>query len=146
MDRAVPVGAHLTRRRLLQSGGVALVAVAVGELPALASPARGAAALRRSTFAPLVGDEFMLDDVRVQLAAVDRYGRGRARTARDSDAAFVLIFHAPKRAPRLEQAVMTIRHPRIGAVELLVSPAGTGRRGLDYTAVVDTRRAPRART
>ena len=74
MDRAVPVG--VTRRRLLQSGGLALVAVAVGELPALARPARDADVFRRSTFTPLVGDEFTLSGVRMRLVAVDDYGAG----------------------------------------------------------------------
>ena len=126
MDRAVPVAARVTRRRVLQIGGVAFAAVAIGELPALAGAST--VTLRRSTFTPLVGDAFTLDGTSVRLAAVDDYGAGRAHAAAGSQAAFVLIFHADAGVPRLQQRTMAVRHRRLGLVRLLVSPAGTGRR------------------
>jgi hypothetical protein len=150
MDRAVPIGQRLTRRGLLASGGFTLAAVAIGAGGSLGSaPTRKLprVPLRRSAFARHVGEAFTLRassrETRARLALVDDFGGGRLPDKVGSESAFVLIFHAPRHAPRLEQDVMTIRHPRLGTVDLLVSPAGTGRRGQDYTAVVDTARHPR---
>ena len=100
-------------------------------------------ALRRSTFAAHVGEVFTLTttagaSVRARLADVDDYGRGRVLARVGSDLSFVLVFHAARAAPRLEQDVMAVRHPDLETFHLLVSPAGTGRKGQDYTAVIDT--------
>jgi hypothetical protein len=147
MDRSVPVADGITRRGLLASGATAAAALAVAGsvrvASSRASPPVGVLALRRSTFAPLVGQRFRLRTTAGQtaparLAAVRDYGDGRLFDRIGSDLAFVLLFHTPPGATRLDQDVMTVEHDAIGSVGLLVSPAGTGRRGQDYTAVIDT--------
>jgi hypothetical protein len=117
----------LSRRRLLQLGCAAAVVAAV---PVATEPLRQApAALRRSTWLPLVGERFAVASVPLRLVEV----RGR-------DDAFALLFHGARR-PRLEQAVRRIAHPAMGAVDLLIVPVGLPRRGQDYEVVINRRRA-----
>jgi hypothetical protein len=146
MDCAVPVGAGLTRRRLLAAGAGGFAALAVGTVPAARARPTGdrlSTVLRRASFSGRVGQTFTLagagGTVRARLAKVDDFGAGRIRGLTGSDAAFVLIFHASSSATRLDQDVMAVRHPALGTFNLLVTPSGTGRRGQDYSAVIDTR-------
>ena len=57
-------------------------------------------------------------------------------SAADRENGFVLIFRGPS-TPRLRQAVMRVAHPQLRTLDLLVSPAGTGRGGQDYAAVIN---------
>jgi hypothetical protein len=123
----------ISRRRLLQLGAAGAVAVAA---PLAAGRARAGAgipvALRRSTYLPLVGERFTV-------AAGAGSAALRLVEVRGRDDAFALLFHGSGR-PRLEQAVRRIAHPAIGTAELLMVPAGTGRRGQDYEIVVNRTR------
>jgi hypothetical protein len=141
---SAPPADRVTRRHLLQAGGAALALAAVGgagrAVTAGAAP-RAAAGLRRSRFAPYVGERFRLTapdgtTVHAGLVAVDDYAARALPALRGSEDAFVLIFRGPV-APRLEQAVLDIRHRRTGRVSLLASPASRGARGQDYTVVVN---------
>jgi hypothetical protein len=145
--------AAITRRGLVAAAGAAVVGVALAETTHLAGLARGLgdlgvpAYLRRSSFAPLVGDRFELlaTDGRAvaRLVGVDDLpAGGRIGAQAGSDDAFALVFHASG-ATRLEQDVMTLTHPRLGRFALLVSPSGTGRHGQDYAATINRARPPR---
>jgi hypothetical protein len=65
----------------------------------------------------------------------------RARPLAGAEEVFALLFDGPSR-PRLEQDVMSLRHPALGRFQLLVSPASTGRRGQDYSAAINRARPP----
>lgn len=145
-----PLDAGFTRRWLLAAGGAAALAVTVGELrgvgPVL-SEVPIPAHLRRSSYLPLVGERFELiaagrRDVLARLVAVMDLGIGkRVRPLAEAEEAFALLFHSPSR-PRLEQDVMSLRHPALGRFQLLVSPASTGRGGQDYSAAINRARPP----
>lgn len=136
MDRGLP----LTRRTLLAAGGAGAATLAAGGLLRAGSGGTASAAaqpLVRSAFAPHVGSVFELADpggatVRARLDAVEDLTSGRA----GSEDQFHLLFHGP-RAPLLPQSVAEVRHGRLGTSHLLVSPSGTGRRGQDYSVIVN---------
>jgi hypothetical protein len=91
----------------------------------------------RSMFTPHVGSSFTLRAesgraVSARLVAVQDLRQGRAG---DEDA-FGLLLHAA-RGDRLEQSVARIEHPMVQTLPLLVSPAGTGAAGQDYSIVVN---------
>jgi hypothetical protein len=144
------IRAAFTRRRLLVAGGAAALAAIAGELPGAVS-ALGIATsahLRRSSYVPLIGDQFELTgtggrSVVARLVSVTDLGIGkRMRPLAGSDDAFALLFHSSSRS-LLEQDVMSIRNPVLGRFELLVSPASTGRRGQDYSAAINRAHPPR---
>jgi hypothetical protein len=146
-----PLDASLTRRRLLAAGGAAALAATLGELRGVApvlSEVTIPAYLRRSSYLALVGERFELiaaggRGVLARLVAVVDLGVGaRVRPLGGAEEAFALLFHSSSR-PRLEQDVVSLRHPALGRFQLLVSPASTGRRGQDYSAVINRAR-PRA--
>jgi hypothetical protein len=160
VDRGVPVGgaaalpapgecapALISRRRLLQSGAVAVAAGSVGlGAKALTDSAPGlvipVSRLRRSAYAPYVGSRFGLSvaggaSAPVVLSAAEGFGRSGHRRMAEAEDVFALIFHAGRATPRLDQAVMHVRHPAGWSIPLLVSPAGTGRDGMDYAAVIN---------
>jgi hypothetical protein len=128
---------RLSRRQVLQLGGAAVIAAAAplaleqhGAPPPTSSTP---APLRRSTYLPLVGERFAVAAGASSVAL-------RLDEVRGRNHAFALLFHgSPHR--RLEQAVRRIAHPAIGAVDLLLVPAGTGRRGQDYEVVVNRSRS-----
>lgn len=124
---------------------VGLALAEAGQLTrGLIAAGRPAAALRRSTFAPLVGDRFELAAgnrrATALLVGVSDLGSvaGIGAQAGPEDA-FALLFHASG-GPRLDQDVMTIRHSGLGELSLLVAPAGTGRHGQDYAAIINRTR------
>jgi len=140
-----PLDAAFTRRWLLAAGGAAALAATVGELRGVVSVLSEGpvpAHLRRSTYLPLVGERFELIAaggrfVLARLVAVMDLGIGkRARPLAGGEDAFALLFHSPSH-PRLEQDVMSLRHPALGRFQLLVTPASTGRRGQDYSAAIN---------
>jgi hypothetical protein len=111
----------------------------------LAAPGTAAAAsanpLLRSRFVPHIGETFRLavpgaGAVDVRLDEVLDLGWKRNRAVAGSEDGFTLLFRGPSQ-PRLGQDVMRVSHPRLGRLDLLVSPAGTGRRGQDYAAVIN---------
>lgn len=147
MDSALP----LTRRSLLAAGGVGALTLAAGGLLTRGEPMRIASGglLRpevgpvRSAFTPHVGSAFTLraEDgrrVRTQLVEVSDLLRGQP----DDEDAFALLLHASA-GERMPQTVAWLEHPRVKtSVPLLVSPAGTGRRGQDYSITVNRRHPP----
>jgi hypothetical protein len=147
MDRAVSVaglgpGALISRRLLLQGSGAAFAALLLGEgfnAVQAAATAPAAVGLRRSDYMPFIGRRFGLaapgGRLSVPLVAVEDM-RAPRRLAGSQDA-FTLVFHAPPGSVALGQAVMTVSHPRGFSQRLLVTPAGTGRRGQDYAVVIN---------
>lgn len=145
-----PLDAAFTRRCLLAAGGAAALAATVGDLRGVVSVLSEVpvpAHLRRSSYLPLVGERFELiaagrREVLARLVAVIDLGIGkRARRLAGAEDAFALLFHSSSR-PRLEQAVMSLQHPALGRFQLLVTPAGTGRRGQDYSAAINRAQPP----
>ncbi len=134
----------VTRRRLLALSGMAIGAVAVAELERavpLGLRASGQSALTRSRFAPFVGRrvELGLGDgtsVAARLASIeDLPGPGTGASA-DPEQSFALLFRGPA-SPRLPQALVTIRAPRLGSPRLLLTPASIERGPQYYAAVIN---------
>lgn len=146
-DAATPAGPlTVTRRRVLLLGCAGVAALGARDAVALvarASSAVEARGLRRSDYAPHIGQRFRLvppdgTAVSARLVRVDdfpgRVGRGLA----GSEVAFILIFRAGLGEPRAGQAVMSVVHPGGGARDLLLSPAGSAARSsIDYAAVIN---------
>jgi hypothetical protein len=133
-------------------GAAALAAAAVGSGVEILSRAGGGSGatrlaaggfgLRRSDYTPHVGRRFKLvpengPPVPARLVAVENFPGSWALPLAGSEDAFILLFHAPAGAPRPAQATMTITGPGGSFGHLLLSPAGPGRAGLDYAAVVN---------
>jgi hypothetical protein len=158
VDVVLPTQAGLTRRSLLQAGATAALGALL--LPSLqrvsavfpaVTAAPGARHLSRSSYAGLVGERFAVGrdghgPVRIRLVEIRdlRSNFRGTRPANGRDDAFGLRFHGP-RAPRIEQAVHRLHHPSLGSFELLLAPSGTGRRGQDYEAIINSARDGRAR-
>jgi hypothetical protein len=132
----------LTRREALRAGAVTVLAgfaaSTVTGAPAAGSVRRPAARphpLSRSRFAPLVGTQFRVTgpsgsrSVRLVGAPAPVGAAGAAAERR-----FTLRFEDRARRP-LREGIYTVRHPRIGAVELFLAPVGS-RTGC-YEAVVN---------
>jgi hypothetical protein len=89
--------------------------------------------LSRSRFAPLVGSTFRLagpsGSRAVRLVAAPTTAKGA-----DAERRFSLQFDDRARNP-LSAGIYTLRHPRIGAVELFLSPVGST--AGQYEAVVN---------
>jgi len=153
VDRPVPLTAPaqhgatfevtITRRHLLLAGGAAISGLALlrgaGALERSLG-ARSPLGLRRSDYTHHVGSSFRLTgpggaSVIAPLVAVSNVS-GPARLAGSEDA-FILIFHASPRQPRLGQAVMDVHHPRGWSRRLLISPASPGHDGVDYATVIN---------
>jgi len=146
-SRVDPFEVDLTRRRLLMLGGTAIATATAcaGGLDRLVAVADAATRvgnpLRRSRFVPHVGEHFRLSvpgggAVHVKLDEIQDLSWTPKPSAAGAEDGFVLVFHGPP-APRIAQGVVRVRHARLGSLDLLVSPAGTGRRGQDYAAVVN---------
>jgi uncharacterized protein DUF6916 len=123
-----------SRRRLLQTGGVAALLLSVPGLWRLRTSffAGGVPAyLKRETYEPLVGSSFVATESRkrLQLVSVDGIGSGP-----DS---FSLIFRIPPGAPPLGPVVHGLRHPRIGAIDLVLLPVGRAVHGQSYQSIVN---------
>ena len=146
--------ADITRRRLLELGGAAMLTVVIARgLPALAAAAPGAAPgvaphWLRASYASLVGDRFRIHregaaPLSVRLAGIrDLVAGGGARDPRRD--AFALRFYSP-RTPGIEQDVYRLTHPELGSFELLLVPHGLDRRGQSYEAIIN-RAQPRRPT
>lgn len=147
MDRAVPLalpsGVELiTRRRMLEGAGIVLAALTVRQGPSSGQAAiagKPSAGLRRSDYRDFVGQSFRFTGpsarMSIPLAAIEDVAAPRSLAG--SERAFILVFHAPHGSAGLGQSVMTVRHPRGFSQRLLVTPAGTGRRGQDYAVVIN---------
>jgi hypothetical protein len=135
----IGIGQPISRRALLQAGGVFAGALALGAGGALLTGAApdALAGLRRSDYTPWVGSTFHLGapgrrPVPVRLEAVENPLR---RPPLDPEAEFLLVFRlSPSNAP-LGQDVMDILHPSVYTRSLLVTPIS--RRGLALGANVN---------
>lgn len=151
MDSGVSLAAPpgwrpVTRRGLLQAGGIAAAALTVGEGVRVVDRAVSTVVrpgLRRSDYQPYIGRRFRISapgaaTVSIPLVAVRDLGSPRSLAG--SENAFILVFHAPAGLPRLKQAVMSVRHPRGWTRRLLMSPSSPDFDGLDYAAVINRAR------
>jgi hypothetical protein len=138
-----PTWRPVTRRGLLRCGGIAAAALTLGEGVRVVERAVTTVVqpgLRRSDYQPYIGRRFRISApgaaaLSIPLVAVRDVGSPRSLAG--SENAFILVFHAPAGSPRLEQAVMSIRHPRGWTRRLLMSPSSPDRNGLDYAAVIN---------
>ncbi len=134
----------VTRRRLLALSGAAIGVVTVAELERAVPRGllnTGQPAFTRSRFAPFIGRrvELGLDDGTVVAARLesieDLPGPGTAASA-DPETSFALLFRGPD-SPRLPQALVTVRAPRLGSPRLLLAPASIERGPRYYAAVIN---------
>jgi hypothetical protein len=102
-------------------------------------PARKA--LKRARFAPLVGQKLRMtgggDNARVTLLEV---GDLVPALRLDDPNRFSLLFRVP-RGHQASPGIRTLHHPRIGGVELFVSPVDRTNRGIHYQAVINRSRS-----
>jgi hypothetical protein len=137
----------ISRRQLLRYG---TVVASVGAASLSISPAAGAASrtgagrrlpapdpLKRSTFAPLVGEAFTMTGAggarRAVLAEVNDL---RPETSAGNEDRFALVFKvAPGRNPA--GGVKEFRHPRLGSVSLFAGPVDRGVKAARYEAVIN---------
>lgn len=148
----------LSRRRLLETGALAVAGLTLPAPSALASarPAGAAAetaaparrflrkGYRRSRFEPHVGTAVKLRPhggaaVRVQLASVEDVAHVRG-LAGASDA-YVLRFRGSSAQP-LPEGIVGVRHPHFGTLQLYVVAVAVEGLTQDYLAVIN-RRIPR---
>ncbi len=115
------------RRNFLHLAGAApatALAGLVGAGVAQAASSARSSVLARSTFTPLVGEEFVfetsaLETARARLVKVD--GLAHAGPARDPEGAFRLLFETVP-GDALKQQTFPVSHPRLGRFALFVSP------------------------
>ena len=119
--------AGFTRAQALRLAGVSASALL---LPATQAFLHGQAPLRRSAFAPQVGARFTAGGTRLTLVEVADLSGSRAGDER----AFSLLFRS---AGRLPEGIHRLRHPRVGAADLFVSPVGRPSAMPAYQAIVN---------
>jgi uncharacterized protein DUF6916 len=148
----------LSRRRLLETGALAVASLTLpsssalasrrpaGTLATMAAPARRfpRKGYRRSRFAPHVGTPVKLRPhgaaaVRVQLVAVEDVPHVKG-LAGASDT-YVLRFRGPSAQP-LAEGIVGVRHPRFGTLQLHIAPVVADGPTRDYLAAIN-RRIPR---
>jgi hypothetical protein len=153
-DRAV----LLSRRRLLETGAIALASATLLNTPAFAATERLATTAksagprrrlirkgyRRARFSPHVGTTVKLRPhggaaVRMQLAAVEDVPHVKG-LAGASDA-YVLRFRGPSSQP-LPEGIVGVRHRHFGTLQLYVTPIAPDGPNQDYLAAIN-RRIPR---
>jgi len=128
----------ISRRGLLQAGGAAMVGAAFGDIGAAAAAVTSNSGLKRSRFSPYVGQKVTLTPTRGmpitgKLVSVEDVP---AKALKGSQNAYVLRFRS-KATPSLGTHITTVRHPRFGSVDLLMSAGGRAKDGQDYLAVVN---------
>ena len=133
----------MTRREALALGAAAGVTATVGSPGTALAAAVGAAAasgpeyLRRSTYAPLVGQPFLAGEHALTLLAVgDVQGAKSNRDLAGHEHAFLLEFDGP--ADVVESTIHQVHHPEMGPFPMYIGPSGPVR-GLaqGYVAVID---------
>lgn len=146
MDSDIRAGALLTRRRLVQAGGVAAAGLYLGGLSASASAATAAAGpayLRRASYVKLTNSAFTATSAggaRASLRLAEVSDLVRARTEKSlqgSDNAFALVFTGPRSTP-LAGAIHELRHATLGTFALFIAPVGRATAaGQRYEVVID---------
>jgi hypothetical protein len=127
-----------TRRTFLAGTGAAGLAAVLAQADrALGAAGSGVAALRRSTFEPLVGSRFRLvtggSSQRVLLESISELAP--AQPSR-SDRTFGLVFRGTK-AGGWEQGTYVLQHRAIGRIRLLVVPVDRGVDARRYQIVIN---------
>lgn len=128
----------ISRRGLLQAGSAAFAGAVFGDLTSIASAATLKTGMKRARFAPYVGQKVTLARRRGAaitgvLVAVEDVPFKALAGAQD---AYILRFRA-KRTPDLGTQITTVKHPKFGIVDLLMSEGGKRSDGQDYLAVVN---------
>ncbi|MEY2515923.1 MAG: hypothetical protein QOJ89_3281 [bacterium] len=148
----------LTRRRLLETGAVAVATVTLLDSTAFAAAQRLETSAkstapaahftrkgyRRSRFEPHVGTTVKLRPhggaaVRMQLAAVEDVPNVKGLAGAPD--AYVLRFRGPLSQP-LAEGIVGVRHRQFGTLQLYVSPVAPDGATQDYLAAIN-RRIPR---
>jgi hypothetical protein len=127
----------LTRRRLVQAGGAATVALYLGGLGEQAIAAQAPDHLRRSAHAPLTGTTFAAGAATLTLlevADLERARRERGLAGRDD--AFALTFAGPPDAV-LASGIHELRHEALGSFSVFIAPVGRAGTEQLYEVVVD---------
>lgn len=143
------MSAGLSRRAFLASG---TLLAGVGWAGALASRAvavpvlvtRKKLAMRRSAFAPLVGQTFRMTHGHGSLTVVLRQvGDLDPSVHPGLEDQFSLIFTGRRLRPTLSQGTYTISHPWRGRISLFVVPVSRSKTAQDYQAIINNRPRPR---
>jgi uncharacterized protein DUF6916 len=133
----------ITRRRLLQTGGMAAAGAMIG-LPPRAARAAGAAGadsstaayLRRSGYTALSSASFTAMAAGGSTPLTLTQVSDLTPTLAGADDAFSLAFTGPVSAP-LPQGTHTLSHPALGAFDLFVVPVDEPRSDQQYQVIVD---------
>jgi hypothetical protein len=138
--------AALTRRGLLQAGGVASFAALAGGRPWAPAAARAASAaspFARSTYTGITGTDFAVGGQTLRLVSVSDLPAAATDTKlAGSEDAFSLILTGPA-GSRLPQEVQAFSHPQIGSFELFVVPVDAATSDQLYEVVVNSWMPPR---
>ena len=137
------MGEGLVSRRQVLVGG-ALVTAAVltpaGVIAAWAGSLSGDQRhLRRSTYVPLVGHSFRVEEETESAVALTLRAVGdlSPRTApAGGEHAFVLRFEGP-REPFVQSRSLAVEHPQLGRFPLAIFPVGSTAEHNDYEAIVN---------
>jgi hypothetical protein len=139
LDVPAPVGhgtldATISRRTLLLVGGAGAALLGVPglvRLKRLAFPGGVPAYLKRETYEPLVGSSFTVPGTGHSLKLLSVEG------LKHSPGGFSLIFRARKGASPFGPVIDGLRHPRLGAIGLVLLPVERPVHGQSYQAIVD---------
>lgn len=139
----------LSRRAFLASaaslagtGWATVLAPRAAAVAALATPEK--LTLRRSAFAPLLGQTFGIAHDRGSLTVRLREISDLTPTIRaGAEDQFSLIFSGPRLGRGLPQGTYSISHPRRGQMSLFLVPVGSRRAAQQYQAIVNSPRQPR---
>lgn len=126
---------HISRRTLLASGGVTAVGLTLpGAALARATRRRQrlSSHLRRSSYKPLINQDFKVGPHQLRLTAVKDLNPTQA----GSENAFALVFRA-RQGEKVARTVPTFRHARMGAFQLFISPGKASPAGQSYVAVIN---------
>jgi hypothetical protein len=132
------ISERISRRALLRSGGVAGLALmlpGVAQARATRRHRRHLSHLRRSSYEPLVGQDFRVfgRPYHLRLVAVKDLNPAQA----GSENAFALVFRARPGAAPLSKSVPWLGHPRLSTFRLLLSPGMPSASGQPYAAVIN---------
>jgi hypothetical protein len=132
----------LTRRRLIQIGGGAVAAVYLGGLTGTAAAAGVPGALKRSSYASLIGTPFTATAVTgaaatLTLTEVADLARARSEPVlAGRDDAFALSFSGPTAAV-LDGGIHELAHPTLGRFSVFIAPVDRAESSQSYEVVVD---------
>lgn len=127
---------RISRRTLLASGGAAAFWLSI---PGMAfgrtrrHRRRLHSHLRRSSYTPLINQNFTVGPHRLRLVAVQDLNPAQA----GSENAFALVFRGRPGDTSVARTVPTFRHPQLGAFELFITSGRPSAGGRSYVAVIN---------